>query len=134
MSLSAAHAQSFFDELDAALVWTIEDDGGVPAPEGATGHRVMPFWSRESRAQKIIEHVPAYAGFRVRQIPLGEWEERWLPGITRDGLHVGLNWYGSSATGYDFTPRQVLERLAAWRTYHAAHPGETEKRDTPKNS
>lgn len=132
MSLSAAHAQAFFDELDAACVWTIEDDGGVPAPKGETGHRVMPFWSRESRAAKIIGNVAAYAGFRPRQIPLDEWEERWLPGIARDGLLVGLNWYGRSATGYDLTPGQVLERLAAWRTNNAALPGETEKKDASK--
>lgn len=124
MSLSATHAQAFFDELDASAAWTIEDGGGIPAPEGATGHRVMPFWSRESRAQKTIENVPAYAGFRCRRIPLEEWEGRWLPRLGSDGLLVGFNWHGSGATGYDFTPGQVLERIAVWRAIHddAAHP------------
>jgi hypothetical protein len=132
MSLSAAQAQAFFDELDGTCVWTIEDDGGVPAPKGETGHRVMPFWSRESRARKIVGNVPAYAGFRSRRIPLDEWVERWLPGMARDGLRVGLNWYGSHATGYDFTPGQVLKRLAAHRADHDEPAGQAEKLDSRK--
>lgn len=128
MSLSAAHAQAFFDELDGESVWTIEDDDGVPAPKGETGRRVMPFWSRESRARKIIGNVPAYAGFRPRRIPLGDWEERWLAGMERDGLLVGLNWHGRSAIGHDLTPGQVLERLAVRSAVHDGNPDETENK------
>lgn len=127
MSMSAAHADAFFRELDAGLVWTIEDDSGIPAPVGDTGRRVMPFWSRGSRAQKIIENVPAYEGFRPRRIALGEWEDRWLPGIAQDGLLVGLNWHGESATGFDFTSQQVLERVAHWRSASAS--GDVESKD-----
>lgn len=44
-------------------------------------------------------------------LPLTEWRERWLPGLARDGLRVGLNWSGARATGYDYTPEEVLARL-----------------------
>ena len=112
MSVSAAHANAFFVELDAE-VWTIEDDGGIPAPANPDGRRAMPFWSRESRAQRVLDTVPAYSGCRPRAIPVAEWTERWLPGLERDGLLVGINWSGRSATGYDLTPAEVSARLGS---------------------
>lgn len=78
----------------------------------------MPFWSKESRAQKVINTVAAYADFEVLEVPLGELRERWLPGMQRDGLRVGLNWSGASATGYDSPPEDVERNLAA-REEHA---------------
>ena len=69
MSTSSVHADAFFRELGPdGLVWSIEDDEGVPAPRGTDGACAMPFWSRESRARRVIENVPAYAGFRTREI------------------------------------------------------------------
>lgn len=112
MSTSAAQASAFFDEVGRTeSVWTVEDDGGVPAPLGADGRRAMPFWSRRSRAERVIGTVPAYSGFRPSEIALRDFVDRWLPGLERDGIDVGLNWSGSRATGYDLTPREVLARL-----------------------
>jgi hypothetical protein len=73
----------------------------------------MPFWSKKSRAVGIVDHVGAYSGFDVVMVPLPEWRDRWLPGLQRDGLRVGLNWSGARATGYDLEPADVLERLVS---------------------
>lgn len=114
MSTSAAQAQAFFDELGSdGPVWTIEDDGGVAAPMGASGRRVMPFWSRQSRAEQIIRTVRAYEGFRPLEISREHFESRWLPGLQRDGLLAGVNWSGAGATGYDLAPDEVGVRLSA---------------------
>jgi len=51
--------------------------------------------------------VPAYAEFEVFNIPLEEFRSRWLPGLERDGLLVGLNWSGQWATGLDVEPASV---------------------------
>jgi len=67
----------------------------------------MPFWSKRSRAQKIIDTVPAYAAFDPTPTSLSGWRDRWLPGLAADGLLVGLNWSGSAASGYDLTPGDV---------------------------
>jgi hypothetical protein len=93
-------------------VWTVEDDDGIPAPSNAEGIRAMPFWSTRSRVEKVIASVPAYAGFRSRELPLEEFRTRWLDGLERDGLLVGINWSGGRATGYDVQPRDVREWLA----------------------
>jgi hypothetical protein len=114
VTASAAQADAFYREaLEAATVWTVRDASGIPAPENGDGHRAMPFWSRESRAERVVATVAAYSGFATQSVPLAEWRQRWLPGLIKDGLMVGLNWSGASATGYDLHPTEVEANLAA---------------------
>lgn len=114
MSTSAAHADAFFDEVQRlGEVWAVRDKNGFPAPVNADGVRSMPFWSLASRARKIQSTVPAYRGFEVVSIPLDDWRSRWLPGLERDNLLIGLNWSGARATGYDVLPADALSSLAA---------------------
>jgi hypothetical protein len=116
MTVSAAHAAAFFDEVIAAsAVWSVADANGHPAPVNGDGRRSMPFWSKESRAVSIVEQVEAYRSFDVVRIDLDAWVERWLPGLEGDGLLVGLNWSGDSATGYDVEPSDAAARLAVAR-------------------
>src|SRR4051794_40092652 len=116
MTVSAAHASAFFSEAATyGAVFAIRDADGFPAPVNGDGERAMPFWSRRSRATRIIDAVPAYAGFEVVGLPMAEFTSRWLPGLERDGLQVGLNWSGPEATGYDTSPSDVASRLhASW--------------------
>lgn len=114
MSTSAAQAAAFYDEaLREGSVWTIRDSAGYPAPLNPDGERVQPFWSRRSRAERIVAEVPAYAGFVVEELPLERFRERWLTGLERDGIRVGLNWSGTRATGYDVAAADVERNLAA---------------------
>ena len=112
MSVAAAQASAFYREaiLEGA-VWTIRDDGGFPAPMNSSKRRVQPFWSKDSRARKVIENVSAYAGFATHKVTLRDFLYKWLPGLERDGLEVGLNWSGDKAVGYDVPPARVRERL-----------------------
>ena len=113
MTVSAAQAGAFYREaLEHGTVWSIRDEVGFPAPETPEG-RAMPFWSLQSRAQQVVESVPAYNGFEVVPIPLKDWGSRWLPGLERDGVRAGLNWSGSAATGYDVPPQDVERNLSA---------------------
>ena len=110
---AAANAAAFVAEaLRHGEVWAIRDAGGFPAPTGDAGGRVMPFWSTRRRAERVIETVPAYGGFEPEALPLHVFRQRWLPGLERDGLKVGLNWAGAWATGYDLTPSNVEARFA----------------------
>jgi len=114
MSVSAAQAAAFYKEiLKNSQVWTIRDTGGIPAPLNGDGDRSMPFWSLRNRAEKVIANVPAYADFEPAAIPLNIWRTRWIDGLERDGILIGLNWTAARATGYDFRPAEVRERLAA---------------------
>ena len=112
MSTSAAQASAFFREaLAQGAVWSVTDDAGHPAPVNPDGQRSMPFWSKPSRAERIVDHVPAYAGFRVVRIGLDDWTSRWLPGLESDNILVGINWSGPRAQGYDMAPDDVLAQL-----------------------
>lgn len=114
MGQSAAQAAAWRREVsESGRVWTIEDDDGIPAPRDADGKRSMPFWSKRSRAERVIATVDAYASFRVRELLIDEFASRWLDGLERDGLLVGINWSGLRATGYDVHPRDVRSWLAA---------------------
>lgn len=114
MTQSAAQADSFYAEIvRTGLVWTLRDENGYSAPKGKEEQRVQPFWSSRSRVEKIISSVAAYAGMEPHPIKLPIWRERWLPGLQRDGLLVGLNWSGERATGYDVGPTDVVRALAA---------------------
>ncbi|HXH80026.1 DUF2750 domain-containing protein [Nocardioides sp.] len=121
MSVAAAHADAFYREVLAGeRVYALRDDAGFPAPAEPDGVRTMPFWSKASRAEAIIAHVEAYEGSIVTALSLSEWNGRWLPGLERDGLLVGLNWSGANATGYDISPAEVLANLNG-RQGHGNH-------------
>ena len=116
MSTAAAQADAFYREvLEGGRVYGVRDAGGFPAPMTSAGVRAMPFWSKRSRAQRIIDNVGAYAGMEVVEHALAEWLERWVPGLERDGMLIGLNWSGARAVGYDLTSSDLLRNLEARR-------------------
>ena len=113
MSASAAQADAYYREVvESATVWGVRDADGFPASETPDG-RAMPFWSLRSRAERIVANVPAYAGFEIVGLPLDEWRARWLPGLKRDRIRVGLNWSGDRATGFDLSAEDVESNLLA---------------------
>jgi hypothetical protein len=112
LSQSAAQWHAFIKEIiKHGTVWTIKDDGGIPTSTNIDGETSMPFWSLKSRAEKIIENVPAYRGFEPSEIKFDEFLNRWLIGLEKDGLYLGVNWSGMRATGYDIKPKRVLQRI-----------------------
>lgn len=113
MSVSAAQTVAFCEEVvKSSQVWGVRDSGGIPAPFNGDGVRSMPFWSLRSRAEKVIADVPAYRDFEPMAIPLDAWLTRWIDGLERDRILVGLNWTGAQASGFDFRPAEVRTRLA----------------------
>lgn len=112
MSQSSAQYYAFIKEItEHNKVWSIKDEQGFPSSTNLSGETAIPFWSLESRAKKIIESVPAYRKFQTKEILLEDFINRWLVGLEKDGLYVGVNWSGINATGYDLKPYQVLERI-----------------------
>ena len=113
MSLSGAHRAAFRREVpQEGRVFSIRDDRGFPVPEDADGNRALPFWSKSSRAARVVGQAAAYRGFEVVEIGVDDWLDRWLPHLERDGFLVGVNWAGARATGYDMAPRQVARWFA----------------------
>lgn len=114
MSQAASQAAAFYREVSRTRkVWTIRDSEGYPAPVGSDGKRAHPFWSSLARVERVIGSVPAYAGFTPDEISWDKFLAAWVPGLTRDGILVGLNWSGERALGYDIEPEQVAVNVAA---------------------
>ena len=114
MSNSASHASAFYKQVAASrIVWTIRDEGGIPAPLLSDGTRAMPFWSSLSRAELIIKNVSAYNGFHTIEITWEDFKEKWGPGLTKDGVLAGVNWSGIKASGYDMSPTELIDNVEA---------------------
>jgi Protein of unknown function (DUF2750) len=114
MTQASAQAAAFYREVaEARSLWTIEDDVGYPAPMTSSGQRSQPFWSRRSRAERIIKNVAAYATFTPVEVSWENFCEVWVPGMTEDGLLVGVNWSGPDARGYDISPADLKRNVEA---------------------
>jgi hypothetical protein len=117
MSRSTRQADELYDHVAAGgSVWTIRDAGGFPAPVGSDGVRAQPFWSSHAEASAVVRGVAAYAHFEIVEIASQAFCERWLPGLARDGIGVGLNWSGPRATGFDVSAHDVSANIAARRS------------------
>jgi hypothetical protein len=113
MSQAGSQAWAFYrDVARNHRVWTIRDNGGFPQPATSEG-RAQPFWSSLSRVRRIIKTVPAYSAFEPYEITWEDFCERWVPGLTRDNVLVGVNWSGPRAVGYDMDPARVQQCVEA---------------------
>lgn len=112
MTQAASQATTFYREVARTRrLWTIRDKAGFPAPMNPEGKRSQPFWSSRSRAEAAIRNVPAYAGFQPHELFWDDFSTKWVPGLVRDGILVGVNWSGASALGYDVEPEAVLRNV-----------------------
>jgi hypothetical protein len=85
MGQSAAQAAAFIEEVTIGHeVWTVKHEDGYIAPLNSGGPRAMPFWSKRSRAERVIAAVAASRDFEVVAITLDAWREPWLPGLEHD--------------------------------------------------
>ena len=114
MSRSALQAKAFYKQVAATQsLWSIRDEAGIPVPESNDGTKAMPFWSSRALAELIIRNVADYNDFYPIEISWQDFKEKWGPGLTRDGLLAGVNWAGSTASGPDISPTELIEYVEA---------------------
>ena len=112
MTQAASQAAAFYRQVaSTGELWTIQDEGGFPAPMTPSGQRSQPFWSSLRRVETIIKRVPAYKGFQPVKMTWEEFRDEWLPELARDGMLVGVNWSGARAKGYDVEPEAVRRNV-----------------------
>ncbi|MDQ4114312.1 MAG: DUF2750 domain-containing protein [Actinomycetota bacterium] len=114
MSVAAAQAAAFYAEVaESGPVFAIRDEEGFPAPVNRSGGRSQPFWSKRSRAERIIKNVAVYQDMFVVEVTRDDWLNKWLPGLESDGMLVGINWSGKGAIGYDLSPSDAARNVTA---------------------
>ena len=112
MGQSASQAHAFYrDVAKNRTIWALCDQGGYAASTNSSGEKVMPFWSSLSRVKKTKNNVQAYSNLEPDEISWENFRTKWLPGLKKDGLLVGLNWSGENAVGYDAEPDWVLSAI-----------------------
>ncbi|MEN5236382.1 DUF2750 domain-containing protein [Pseudomonas sichuanensis] len=84
-NISAMKAEDRFDYFvrkvsDFEVVWGLRDQGW--ATSGLDGREVVPFWPEEDFARLCA--VDEWSGFSPCQISVGDFLEKWLPGMQGD--------------------------------------------------
>ncbi|MCX5395999.1 DUF2750 domain-containing protein [Streptomyces sp. NBC_00102] len=112
MSQSGSQAAAFFrDVRRSGVVWIVRDDDGYASRLSTDGRGIFPFWSTPARATRAATIWGN--GLRAGSMPLVFWRDHELPDLAREGCRIGINWSGPHLVGWDFTPAEVLNRLAA---------------------
>jgi hypothetical protein len=96
--------------IEQKKVWTIENVEGVPTTFD-NGVESMPFWSSKLKTEKAIRDVNAYHEYRLLEISLDDFINKWLPGLEKDALFVGANLSGKNLIGSDWNPKELLEQI-----------------------
>jgi hypothetical protein len=111
MSLAAAHAEKFYDEVvRKGKVFTF-DDGEKYLVFPVRDCEVVPFWSSRSRCVKLQAMHSKYAGWHICEEPLEQFIEKTLKLLGTQGIQVGINWTGERLIGYDISVEELLEKL-----------------------
>jgi hypothetical protein len=79
----------------------------------SSGKRAQPFWSSQSRVERIVKTVAAYSGFEPYEVSWGDFCKNWVPQLIKDDLLVGVNWSGKRAVGYDIEPQNLVRSVEA---------------------
>ena len=108
MSVTPTHAAVFYRVVaETGVVWGIRDVCGFLAQIATDGMRAMPFRSSQSHGQTVMSGVEEFHAFEPVLIGGDVFCERGIPGLIRDSLMAGMDWSGSSATGFDIDSRRT---------------------------
>ncbi|MCB9896188.1 MAG: DUF2750 domain-containing protein [Planctomycetes bacterium] len=133
MSNAGLQWTKFREEVAASKVLYTFADRGDWLVFPVRGQGVMPFWSSRSRAQRIRDYHPDnFKGWEIIEIKLDHFLGKVLPGMKKDGLHVGSNWAGKRMVGYDHPPDEVADALQAMLQLLADKPSKEPRRGARK--
>ena len=114
MSIAAAQAQKFYEQVATeGRLFTFRDDGHLLIfPKD--GYEVIPYWSSRSRVERVKEQHPKYREWAVDEICLKDFLSDLAPRLQADGMRVGVNWSGKRLTGYDVEVEDLLKNLGQY--------------------
>ena len=73
--------------VDWLELWSCRDDNGW-ALGSHDGRETIPVWPARAYAELCL--TGAWAGAQAQSISLGDWVEKWLPGMIRDDRLVAI--------------------------------------------
>jgi hypothetical protein len=130
---SSAHAHAFYREVATKGVWTIGIGETVQTVLSKSGARVMPLWSSRTRVERIIKTVPGYGGLNPLASSWANFVRNWVKQLDDQGVLVGVNWSGLSATGFEFPASHVAAEVSAVARLQKKPRKPLKKRRQPKS-
>jgi len=110
-SQSEANHRRFVERaVEQGLVWGLRSsEGWAVAPSNEYEDRdVMPFWSDKAYATRAVKDE--WSSYSPTEIPLPEFLDRWLKGMSADGVLVGTNW-DAHLTGTEIEAAELAQEL-----------------------
>lgn len=92
---------------DEERVWSLAEGDGWLLVGDADGQQAVPVWPHQAFAAACAERWP---GAEPREIALGDWLDRWIPGMIRDGRAVAV-FPNRDGQGPVVPPERVAEDL-----------------------
>jgi hypothetical protein len=93
-------------------VWGLKSaDGWAVSTSTSAGHagwKIMPFWSDRAYARQCAKKD--WAHYEATPIPLEQFFDRWLAGMSADDCLVGTNW-NSQLCGHEIHPTDLKREL-----------------------
>lgn len=87
MSDAEQRYESFIEDIAGKDALWVLSDGESFAMINSDGEDCLPLWSDEASAQSWSTEPE----LKARAVPLAEWYERWVPGLTADNVEVAVN-------------------------------------------
>ena len=115
MSIATVHANAFYEQAvrDGSVFTVLEDDSFLIFPvRDKEDKEVVPFWSSQSRVEKMQATHPKYAQYAISKIPLAEFLEKTLAQFEEENINVGVNWSGKRLVGYDVSVADLRRNIA----------------------
>ncbi len=110
MTPQEAYFDIFYQEIASTqLLWTIQDEKGIPTPLNSEKIKAMPFWSSLDKAQAYIDGKEGYADFTTLEVSWPTFAEKWADGLWTDGLCAGVNWKSDSEKNYDVEAADLVK-------------------------
>ena len=75
--------------LENEEVWILRDEEGCASLE-TEDTMVLPVWPKEMYAKACVSGE--WAGYQTASIGLDVFMDRWLPGLSEDGIRLNLLW------------------------------------------
>ncbi len=112
-SQSEANHRRFVERVtQLGVVWGLKSaDGWAIAPSNEFEDRdVMPFWSDQAYAARAAREE--WSSYSPAEIPLSDFLDLWLQGMSADGVLVGTNW-DAALTGREIEAEDLAAELAS---------------------
>ena len=114
-AVSALRAEERYQYLikriaDAERVWSLRNSSGWVLAADDAGNVLVPIWPHEAFAARCA--TSQWSDCVPQPIDLGEWRDRWLPGIERDGRTIAA-FPTPDAQGVAVEPARLRQDLTA---------------------